>query len=456
MKKNLLYIFADQWGANSIGFNNPQIKTPNMDAFAKDCFQFTNAVSTYPLCSPHRAALITGKYPYSCGFWTNCKIGLDEVIMLKPQEITLSDVLHKAGYENSYIGKWHLDGSDLNFYKNPESGCENWDAFTPAGERRHNIDYWFSYGAMDNHLKPHYWTDESPQKTMCDKWSPELETDVAINYLENILDKSKPFNMMLSWNPPHPPYDQVPDKYYSAVKDRELSFRENVPTELRSNPDYLTKHKQYIAAIEGLDENFGRIISYLKQNNLYDSTIIVLSADHGDCMGSHGLYGKNVWYDESIKIPLLVKCGKTGESDALLSSQDHMPTLLELLQIGIPDTVQGISFAKLIDGEEINQPKEAFLCMIPGMPEVVDTFRKKGYNCKSFGWRGLRTKTHTYVVNNGNKLGEKQTKLLYDNVNDPYQQSPKQLSDAECRQWDDTLSKYLQLTNDPFIINFDN
>ena len=453
MKKNLLYIFADQWGAHSIGYNDPQIHTPNMNAFAEECFQFTNAISTYPLCSPHRASLITGKYPYCCGFWTNCKIGLDEVVMLKPQEITITDVLHNAGYENSYIGKWHLDGSDLNFYPNPDSRCKNWDAFTPEGERRHHIDYWYSYGAMDDHLHPHYWTGNNPEMIVHDKWSPEVETDVALDYLENRMDKSKPFNMMISWNPPHPPYDQVPDKYYNKVKDRELVFRDNVPEEWKRDEKYLTKYKQYIAAIEGLDENFGRIISYLKEHKLYDDTIIVLSADHGDCMGSHGVYGKNIWYEESINIPLMIKCGKVGESDALLASQDHMPTLLDMLGVEIPDTVQGKSFAPIINGEAIDEPEEAFLCMYPGMPDLVDSFRLKGYNNKCFGWRGLRTKTHTYVVYNGTTYGEKQTKTLYNNINDPYQLSPITLSDDECKKWDKKLKKYLELTNDPFLID---
>ena len=88
-QKNLLYIFADQWRAHAVGAaGEDPVATPNMDRFAQESMSCTNAISTYPLCSPHRAALMTGKYPTSCGMWTNCKIGLDEVVMLKPQEIT--------------------------------------------------------------------------------------------------------------------------------------------------------------------------------------------------------------------------------------------------------------------------------------------------------------------------------------------------------------------------------
>ena len=89
-KKNLLYIFADQWRAQAIGAaGEDHVSTPHMDRFAGESMAFDHAVSTYPLCSPHRASLLTGKYPYCCGMWTNCKIGLDETVMLKPQEVTI-------------------------------------------------------------------------------------------------------------------------------------------------------------------------------------------------------------------------------------------------------------------------------------------------------------------------------------------------------------------------------
>ena len=104
-KKNLLYIFADQWRAQAIGAaGEDHVSTPHMDRFAGESMAFDHAVSTYPLCSPHRASLLTGKYPYCCGMWTNCKIGLDETVMLKPQEVTISDVLHENGYETAYVG----------------------------------------------------------------------------------------------------------------------------------------------------------------------------------------------------------------------------------------------------------------------------------------------------------------------------------------------------------------
>lgn len=453
-KKNLLYIFADQWRAQSVGHrSNGEVMTPNIDAFVEESMEFTNAVSTYPLCSPHRASLLTGKYPYSCGFFSNCKDGLDEVIMLKPQEITITDVLHDAGYVNGYIGKWHLDASDLNFFPKEMTKSKGWDAFTPRGERRHHIDYWFSYGAMNQHLNPFYYDDETRVEYK-DTWSVAIETDKAIEFMQS-KKGDQPFSLFVSWNPPHPPYDQVPEEYVERYLNQEITFRDNVPDDIKRDPKFQMKVRQYYAAITGIDEYFGKIIKYLKESGLYDDTLIVLSSDHGDCMGSHRLFDKNNWFEESIQIPLYVGGAgiKAGKSEALIASQDHMPTLLNFLGLEIPATVQGISFAPILCGKQQEEPKEAFLCMIPGGVEAVDLFNARGLNHKCYGWRGLRGKEYTYVVINGNHPDERQKRYLYDNVTDPYQEHPVELWSAQSTAFDQALEKYLKLTHDPFIIN---
>lgn len=444
MKTNLIYLFADQWRAQAAGFaGQDPVYTPNVDSFSRESFCFSNAVSTYPLCSPHRAALMTGKYPLNCGMWTNCKTGLDETVMLKPQEITISDVLHQEGYQTAYIGKWHLDASEMNFYSKPVSGAEGWDAYTPPGERRHHFDYWFSYGAMDNHRTPHYWENDLIMHRK-KKWSVEVETDAALHYLET-RDRERPFCLFVSWNPPHPPYDQVPEKYLKLYEDKPLPCRENVPDSMRNSPEYQQKLRQYFAAVSGVDENFGRLMKYLKSTDLLRNTVVVLSSDHGDCMGSHGIYGKNIWYDESIRIPLLIGGGiiTAGSSDALIASQDHMPTLLELLETEIPETVEGRSFAPLILGNEFTEPADAFLCMIPGMPELVEPYWKLGLSHKAFGWRGIYTKRYTYVEDRGTVPGEGRKRLLYDRKMDPFQMNPKMLNEEEAEKWSLRLSEYL-------------
>ncbi len=154
---------------------------------------------------------------------------------------------------------------------------------------------------------------------------------------------------------------------------------------------------------------------------------MVLSADHGEMLGSHGRMSKNVWYEESIHIPLYIRQKghlAPGRYPELFASPDHMPTLLGLLDIPVPDTCQGFNHASCIRGEESQAPQDAFLCSYPGMPEMVAAFEKKGMNSKCYGWRGIRTHRHTYVVNNGYAPDGHQVRLLYDNEKDPYRDAP--------------------------------
>ena len=223
------------------------VHTPHMDTFAKESLDCREAVSTFPLCSPHRASLLTGKYPFSLGMWTNCKIGLSEVLMLRPQETCIGNVLKENGYHTGYIGKWHLDAAEQNFQQNPVSGARDWDAYTPPGERRQGFDYWLSYGACDNHLDPHYWAD-TPRQIKPGCWSPEFETDKALEYMEEQKGEEEPFALFVSYNPPHLPYELVPDKYYKQYENMPVHFRKNVPPEKRT-PEMETITRQYFAAI---------------------------------------------------------------------------------------------------------------------------------------------------------------------------------------------------------------
>ncbi|RRD95395.1 sulfatase [Clostridiales bacterium COT073_COT-073] len=464
--KNILYVFADQWRKTGLGFEGEPVETPNMDGFARESLIFDGAISSYPLCSPHRASLLTGKYPYACGMWTNCKIGLDEVVLLKPQEITFGEVFKEHGYQTAYIGKWHLDASEMNFYNEPLSTAKEWDAYTPEGERRHGFDYWFSYGAMDNHLNPHYWQD-SAEPIYPQKWSVEVETEKAIEYLKN-RDSKKPFCMVISWNPPHPPYDQVPDHYLQAQPEI-TEFSPNVPESWRKDRTFLKKCREYYAAIRGVDENFGRLLNYLEEAGLKEDTIVILSADHGDMMGSQGLMGKNIWYEESIRIPFMVQGAgiKAGRTDVLFSSMDHMPTLLDLADLPIPNTVQGKSFYPVINGQAKSgnpenlayrlqtEAETVFLSMIPGMPELIEPFRKLGLNHKAFGWRGLRGKDFTYVIDNGTEPGQRQNRYYYNLTKDPYQLNPIEVSVYSdfCQKWDPVLEGYLKQIKDPFLMH---
>lgn len=463
---NLLYIFADQWRRQAVGFmNEDPVITPNMDKFTEESMVFENAISCFPLCSPHRASLLTGKYPLSTGMFTNCKTGCD--VMLKPEEICIGDVLHDGGYDTGYIGKWHLDLPEKNICSSPESGAENWDAYTPPGPKRHGFDFWYSYGADDQHMSPHYWMD-SPEMIRVNKWSVEHETDVAIDYIRSH-DRRKPFALFVSWNPPHSPYDQVPEKYRDMYRDIDIKFRPNVAS------DFLMAHtgerigggieeldqktRDYFAAVTGLDDNFGRLLKELREQGLEENTIVVLSSDHGDMMGSHGLMAKHVWYEESIGIPFIIRWTgkvKCGRNETFLNSADVMPTLMNLMKLPIPESVEGKDISPAMRGEVMQDVKSAFICACPGREVFLKEFAKKGIDPMTLGWRGVRTKRYTYVIHKGYLPGEETCKLLYDNLVDPYQMNPLQVEkDNEneiAMELENELKEWLLKLGDPFII----
>lgn len=435
-RKNLIYIFADQWRRSAVGFEGFEaVKTPNFDEFALENVSAENAVSACPLCSPYRASFFTGKHPINTGVFTNCKPQL--AIHIQDEDICIGDVLKEQGYRTGYIGKWHLDVPEERTHAFPESGAKRWDAFTPQGKGRHGFDFWYSYGAWDAHLHQHYWKD-TPEKVFAEAWSPEHETNVAFDFLSK-QKADQPFALFLSWNPPHPPYDQVPQKYLDMYEDdfplKENSdisgFTSHTPEadgEKKSELENRRTIKEYYAAITGIDEQFGRIVKFLKDHDLFEDTYIVVTADHGDMMGAHGMVGKHVWFEESVGIPFLMSGPKlgTGRCKSVISTPDLMPTLLDLLDVSIPTTVEGESCAKNLIDFTITEEKRAYLGCYPGLGHYLEEFSKTELNVVDFGWRAIRSQTHMFVIELGYHPVEHPvpTFYLYDLLDDPLQMEP--------------------------------
>lgn len=468
MKKNLLFIFADQWRRSALGiYNDEPVKTPNMDSFARDSVVCTDSISACPLCSPARASLLSGLFPLKTGIFTNCKNGSD--IHLKETDICIGDVLKENGYQNGYIGKWHLDEPEVNYDPKPESGAVKWDAYTPVGPKRHGFDFWHVYNANDNHLHPHYW-ENSPKQIKVDKWSPEHETDVALDFMEK-RDKTKPFCLFLSWNPPHSPYDTAPDKNKALFKDCNY-IRPNVDLSRLSKTMHHTYEevpmneksfrelvRNYYAAISGLDDQFKRIMDYLKENNLLDDTLVVITADHGDMLGSHTLIGKHVWFEESVGVPFIIggaglRHGKTG---TVFSSQDVPSTLLSLMNIPVPKEWDGKDVSKDIENGTTDEDSYTFIVNCPGRDIFIKAYKEAGKNILSFGWRAIRTRRYTYVINAGYETEAKLEYYLYDNKEDPYQQHPLTGVDARNseigKKLEPILLNWLKEQNDTFLVH---
>lgn len=421
---NLLLVFPDEMRAQAQQFMKADpVFTPRIDRFARESVVMRQAVANYPLCTPARGMLMTGQYPIRNGMTGNCHdfgalVGID----LSRHAICWSDILKAQGYATGYIGKWHLDAPHdpyVESYNNPVQGVK-WNEWTPP-ERRHGFDYWYAYGTYDRHLTPMYWSNQSTRDTPVhiQQWGPEHEADMAIRYLKNeggkLRDASKPFALVVSMNPPHSPYDQVPQRYldrYAGKSSAELNPRKNVQWD-KEYPSGLgpTNANSYFAMVSGVDEQFGRILDTLDECGLRDDTLVVFFSDHGCCLGAHGQPTKNVHFEEALRIPMMFRLpGKLAprSDDALMSLPDLYPTMLGLLGLGkeIPATVEGSDLSQRLRDGKGKGPSSQLYLAVP-------------YGGNAFGKRGVRNERYTMVVERKDK--QLLNYILHDNLRDPLQ-----------------------------------
>jgi arylsulfatase A-like enzyme len=467
-KPNLLFVFADQWRKQAVGlFGENKVATPVIDRFAADGLTLTHAISCFPLCSPNRAIMLTGCYPLTTGVTTNFKPGMPS--KLNDDAVTIGTVLKGKGYRTGYIGKWHLDLPEICADPEPASGAVHWDAYIPPGPRRFGFDYWYAYNANDRHMAPHYWKD-TPEKIQVNEWSTKHETDVAIDFIRGREGSDgvseggggrgdQPFALLLSWNPPHQPFQQVPAAFRERYAGEPLDLK---PNHLEGEGMRMAEQhlRDYYAAVTATDEQFGRLLETLEQEGIADDTLVVLTSDHGELMGSHNwLEHKNIWYEESIRVPFFIRWPnkvKKGTDDALFNSVDIMPSLLGLLGLPIPEQVEGSDLSFVFRGEEGESPHSAFICHYPGGVGEYEQARLRGQDIHAYGWRGIRTPRYTYVVQRayGSPTADRR---LYDNERDPFQLTPTVLAEPPAngleQELERELQSWLERIGDPFVLD---
>ena len=421
---NIVFVFPDELRAQAVPpTREDPTATPNLDRFAAESLALTQATATSPVCSPYRAMLLTGRFPHSTGVLEVCNSDQEGYSNFLAEDARCwSDVLAEAGASCGYVGKWHLDHPDPSSYPYTEGRRRDglvWDSYTPPGRARHGFSYWYAYGVYDNHMHPHYWTGDSPIEERIDihQWSVRHETDVAIEFVRNTSgqrDPDRPFCLVVSHNPPHMPFNMVPEEYrtpYRGSSARALLNRPNLRLEGRgaTAPENV---EGYFAAVTGVDEQFGRLLRAIDDAGLTGETIVVFTSDHGEMMGSHGRIGKDVWYEESLRVPFLIRWPdriRPGTDDLLLGAADIMPTLLGLAGLGdrIPTAVQGTDYSALLLGR-------------PGPPRPRSALYLDLENeDPAGGKRGVRTHRHTFV--RIREEGRPEVVILHDNLEDPYQ-----------------------------------
>lgn len=448
---NLVFIITDQFRGEALGcIGKEPVKTPCLDKLASEGVNFTNAISSYPVSSPARAMLMTGMYPINNKVVGNCNSETAPFGVELPQDAQCwSDVLKREGFRTGYIGKWHLDSPYkpyVDTYNN--RGKVAWNEWCPP-ERRHGFDYWVAYGTYDYHLRPMYWNTTAPRDSFyyVNQWGPAYEAGKAIEYLEAQKGKEQPFALVVSINPPHTGYELVPGRYKEMYKDLDVEAlckgRPDIPAKGTEMGDYFRDNiRNYYACITGVDENVGRIVEALKQNGQFNNTIVVFTSDHGICMGAHRNKGKDIFYEEAMRIPMIIswpqKIQPRIDNRLMIALADLCPSLLSMMGLKkeIPETVQTFDLSK-----EIVTRK-------PGK-KIVQPYYFIQFDNHATGYRGLRTDAYTYVVHATDGYVDKT--LLFDREKDPHEmQNIAGQHPGMVHQFNRQLKKWLSKTDDPF------
>ncbi|PZX56779.1 sulfatase family protein [Algoriphagus chordae] len=427
-KPNVIFILADQWRADAVGYaGNTDVITPNLDRLAKESLVFDNAVTVMAVCAPWRASFLTGQYPLTNGVFYNDK-------PLPSEALTMAEIYKEQGYQTGYIGKWHLNG-----HKRGE------DAFSARDkpvtkDRRQGFDYWKVREVTHDYNNSFYF-DENDEKQYWKGYDAFSQTDSAISYIKK--NKDNPFLLMMSWGPPHNPYQTAPQEYQEMYDAASLTLRPNVPENLQDSARKVIAG--YYAHITALDKAMGDLIETLESEGLTENTILVFTSEHGDMLFSKGFLRKQRPWDESIKVPMLIrypdKINKSRKIKGPIDTPDLLPTLLGLSDISIPNSIEGTDFSSaLLSGKDIENDGALIMLPVP--------FHEWNFSNGGREYRGIRTERYTYVKDLQGPW------LLYDNKKDPFQ-NKNLINQSAYSELQDSLEKILQAklddTNDSFL-----
>jgi len=391
---NILWIGLDQFRPDAIGcYGNPICQTPNLDRLARQGVRFSNAYTTCCLCSPARASMLTGRFAFKHGMGTNCDLYHSLSPELLHPEMLLHPRLKALGYQVGFVGKWHVGtkkGAD----------AYGFEGLGPAGYGgidkhpeflKYVKDSGRSFGAVKNPI----FGNPKNKTLLGGEWDGPVETTPAyfvaertIGLLKKYAKHGGPFLVNCQFWGPHPPY--LPSREFAGRHDRsKIQPWVNAADDLHGKPASVSRFRAgfyrqlpenwsgwrelvglYYDYITMFDQQIGRILDELQKLGLADNTIVVVEADHGDMIGSHGLFDKGFMYQEAFRIPLIVRwparCKKPAVSDELVYNMDIFPTILDAL--GHPDkTLDGKSFLEILDGKPLATSRDAIYLEFHGI-----------------------------------------------------------------------------------------
>jgi choline-sulfatase len=360
---NVLLIMTDQHTANVAGYRGDNIvATQNLDRLASQSVDFTSAVTPSPVCTPARMCMLTGKEPYNCSAWQNHWV-------LFPEHKTWPQHFADYGYSTALIGKMHFGG------KNQMNGYQH----RPYGDLRHGLGhqaeplkYFPAYGGAQS-----AGVTEIPESLNSDV----VTTREAIAYLleHKASTPDTPWFTTVSYSRPHPPFTapgryvnkykdrfSVPTGYYTARNRLEPYARElseiNRFQELSENT--VTRGQEgYYACVDFVDDCIGELLDTLDREGMLENTYVIYTSDHGEMLGDHGLWAKAVYFENAIRIPLLIRgpgIEAPGQKmDDPISLIDLFPTLCGLTDLPRPEGIDGVDFSsRLLHPQETLPPRE--------------------------------------------------------------------------------------------------
>lgn len=415
---NIIFIMSDDHAAHAVGaYGSRLIKTPNIDRLAKEGMRLENCFVTNSICTPSRAAILTGKYAHINGVPVFNHIDHSQPMLQK--------YLQKEGYYTGIIGKWHLGGNDP---KRPDDG-------KPTG-----FDYWNILPGQGAYFDPEM--IEMGERKKLTGYATDIITDLAIEFI-NRRPQNKPFFLMYHHKAPHRNWQ--PDE-----KHRKQFENANVPEPKTFNDDYGTRSdaartatmridrdlndndlkmkppdglsgvelkrwkfqrymRDYLACIASVDDNVGRLLDWLDRNGLTENTIVIYTSDQGFFLGEHNFFDKRFMYEESLRMPFLIRwpghirAGSTNNS--IILNVDFAPTLLAAAGQSAPLDMQGRSFLPLLQGGKLKNWRTSMYYRFyhPGHHNVAAHY-------------GVRTDRHKLIY--FNKLDQWE---LFDLKKDPHE-----------------------------------
>ena len=362
LRPNIVLVMADDHAVNAIStYGSQLIQTPNIDRIAEEGMLFENCFSTNSICNPSRASIMTGKYSHIHGHTTNYSSPGND-------HLTYPELLAKAGYQTALIGKTHY-----------------WEETNCIKSLDH---YMISHGAEYHNPK---FLEKGGEIKNYEGYVTDIVTENGLDWLKNC-DKSKPFMLMLHHPAPHMPFqekEELLELYKNKSYPEPFSFNDSSKNQIGSpRPFNITmeglmgfqgrKHvwgdfaweppaclqgeelrkwiyqrymRAYMACVQSLDENVGRVLGYLEETGLDKNTVVIYTSDQGFFLGEHGWYDKRFFYEESIRMPLMIRYPgiEQGNRNAnMVLNIDFPLTILDMAGVPIPPDMQGESLLPLI------------------------------------------------------------------------------------------------------------